>query len=406
MSDDKSVLLVNTGKRPPIAPLVKSEGDRLVVVTIPFFSSLYSADMDVRCVDDISDFKAVREVALDVMRARGISAVVTPSERSLQVGGYLRSYFGLPGVSYETVNRFTNKYAMKAFAASCGIPVAKYRMAPGLSDVRAAADDIGWPVVVKPVFGAGSIDVHRFSSPAEWDFFTASAESATLSGLRCPLIVEQHIEMEAEFHCDGIVQSGEILFASVSRYFEPLLPVIGELQGSFVVPEQNPDHRRVLELHREVVARFGLSSGVTHMEVFKADGRLLLGEVTCRVAGGGIAEMIRLQFGVDLWQEFVELSVGRRPLLDARVDHPGVFVNCHLPVRQGRVARISTAEELSGIPGVVDVQMAYRPGDVSSSWVDSSSGSGVVFLHVDDESDVMKSVAAVGEAFVLETEDA
>lgn len=402
---DKGVLLVNTGKKPPVARLEKSEGDRLVVVTIPYFAPLYSADTDVRCVDDVSDFKAVRELALDVMRARGISAVVTPSERSLQVGGYLRSYFGLPGASYETVNRFTNKYAMKRFASACGIPVARHRLAPGLADVRRAADEIGWPVVVKPVLGAGSINVHRFSTPAEWEAFAASQDSAALAGLRCPLIVEQYVEMEAEYHCDGVVHSGEVLFASVSRYFEPLLGVLGEVQGSYVVPGQNPDHRRVLELHREVVARFGLSSGTTHMEVFKADAGLLLGEVTCRVAGGGIADMIRLQFGVDLWDEFVGLSVGRGPSLADQAERPGVFVNCHLPVRQGRVTRISTAEEMFRVPGVVDVQMAYRPGDVSSSWVDSSSGSGVVFLRVAEEKDVMAGVTAVGDAFVLETEN-
>jgi hypothetical protein len=93
-----NVLLVNTAKVDALAPLWGRENLAITVVTEPWYRHLYPVDTDVRVVSDITDLKAVRDVALDVARARGLDRILSPSERSMQTAAYLRSRLGIAGL--------------------------------------------------------------------------------------------------------------------------------------------------------------------------------------------------------------------------------------------------------------------------------------------------------------------
>ena len=103
MSRRQRVVLVNSFKVEPITLLEADPAVDLIAITEPRFAARYGPDTDVRVVDDIRDLTAVREVVLDAARGSGVDRVVAASERSLQTGGYLRSFFGLDGIDYDTM---------------------------------------------------------------------------------------------------------------------------------------------------------------------------------------------------------------------------------------------------------------------------------------------------------------
>jgi biotin carboxylase len=156
-----------------------------------------------------------------------------------------------------------------------------------------------------------------------------------------PVIVERFVEIETEYHCDGIVLDGEVAFASVSAYIVPMLQQIGQMGGSITIEEGSPESLVIKDLHRRTVQALGLRSGVTHMELLGTASGFLIGEITCRPAGGGLPELVRLQHGVDLWQAFTDISLGREPRL-APESHDRRVVVVDLPIRAGRVTAIST----------------------------------------------------------------
>ncbi|MFI0982565.1 hypothetical protein ACH4SP_36850 [Streptomyces sp. NPDC021093] len=376
----------------------------LTVITEPGHTERYGPEVDVRLVDDVLDPASVCREALRAFAERRIDLVLSPFELGMSVAGQLRSYFGLPGIGYETANAFSHKYVMKQRMAAGGVPVAGFRFAAALRNVPEAAEELGWPVIVKPVLGGGSLDIRAFSGRAAFDEFCDSPAADSLKAREVPLIVEQFVEVLDEYHCDGIVHGGEVAFASLSRYF---VPVLGrkEVFGSHLVTDEAPDHDLMRALHARTVRALGLEAGVTHMEFFRTPDGILAGEIACRLGGMGVVDAVRLQTGVDLWRGFLDTSLGLEPTVERRGGRTDTVAHLRLPMTPGRIVRLSTAEELEAVPGVLKADMKRRIGDVVPARLGSATGSGLVYFAVSDPAEIDGTVRRIHDAYEFETED-
>jgi L-amino acid ligase C-terminal domain 2 len=376
----------------------------VTVITEPGHRQRYGSEVEVHLVDSIGDLDQIRRVTMRILGRRDLHRVLAPFELSVPVAGYLRTYFGLPGPGFEQASLFTNKYLMKRRAAAAGLPGPGIRFAAALDDVLPKAVELGWPVVIKPVTGGGSLDVVVLDSPAAFERFCASPDAESIRRLTVPLIVERHVLLDTEYHCDGIVHDGQVLFAAASKYLSPMLGCPPGLNGSHTLPADHPDRAEILDLHERTVRAFGLTSGVTHMEFLKTTGGLLAGEIACRPAGAGIPETIWLQYGVDLWQAFLKTSLGLAPTVGP-AERPGLLLNYLLPIKPGRIVRLSTAADLAAVPSVVRVDLYRQVGDVMRDRVGSSAAAGVVYLSVRDEAEVWLRVAELAERYLIEVEE-
>ena len=75
-----------------------------------------------------------------------------------------------------------------------------------------------------------------------------------------------------------------------------------------------------------------------------------------------------------------------------------------LPSRRGVIRAISTSEDFAHVPGIIEVEMKLRPGDVVSGLMDSASTSGLIFVQLDDERHLDQIVKAVADAFYIEVD--
>jgi hypothetical protein len=380
------------------------EVGRVSVITEPGHLQRYGPDVDVRLVDSIHDVEQVRRTTMRILSERELHRVLSPFELSVPVAGYLRSYFGLPGLSFETANLFTNKYLMKRRAVAAGLPVTAFRVAYSLADVRPKADELGWPVVIKPVLGGGTLDVVVLDSADALARFAVSPAAEPIRRLDIPLIVEKYVELEAEYNCNGIVHDGEVIFAAALKYPFPLLDCPTGLNASFTLPPEHPDRAEILDLHARTVHAFGLRAGVTHMEFLKTRDGLLAGEIACRPPGGGIPGGVALHYGVDIWRAFRETSLGLAPEIRP-TEREGLLMTYLLPIKRGRIVRLSTAADLSAVPSVVRVDMHKQVGDVMRDRVGASAAAGVVYLSVRDEAEVSSRMRELAERYVLEVEE-
>ncbi|WNI16407.1 ATP-grasp domain-containing protein [Actinacidiphila sp. ITFR-21] len=394
------VLVVSSYKPLPARLLASGLIGRVSVITEPEFADFYGPDARVTTVGGVDDLTAVRDAALPVFADGRVDAVLTPAEAGIAASGLLRSHYGVQGIGYETANACSNKYVMKRALAAAGVPVTAFRPVHRLADVPAAAAVLGWPVVVKPTFGGGTFNVVELRSPGAFAGFAAGPRSAGLRGLRTSLLVESLVEMEAEYHCDAVVYEGEALFAAVSRYHGPVLRSLGGLLGSYPLPDAHPDRAAALALLDDVLAAVGLRSGVAHVEMFRTASGLLVGEIACRPPGGGVVEGLALQYGVDLWQAFLETSLGLPPTLRPR--HAGhIVANTMLPARPGRITAITPAETLEALPGVLRATMTRRVGDIVDADLYSTSHTGVVLFAADDEREIPVRLRELAQLYEL-----
>src|SRR5262245_59951217 len=123
----------------------------------------------------------------------------------------LREALGVPGMTVEETIPFRDKERMKLALDAAGIRTPRHARAGTVSSVREAAKKIGFPLIIKPIAGAGSADTHRVDGDA--------ALEAILPALRHveEVSVEEFIDGE-EFTFDTICAGGEVLFWNISWY--------------------------------------------------------------------------------------------------------------------------------------------------------------------------------------------
>jgi biotin carboxylase len=398
------VLLVNSSKQEPIPLLEADPAIDLTVLTEPGYRGLYAPRTAVLLVADLNDFKAVREAVLHLMSARPLHHIVAPSERSVLVSGYLRSILGMPGVPFEVANRFSNKLVMKNALSAAGLPHLPYAPLRHLSALPGVAGRLGWPVIVKPSFGAGGVDTIVVDSAGAFERLLVSAGYEKYRNYPALLVAESYVDVLAEYHCDGLVVDNKVVFASASRYFDPLFGRDEELAGSYILPEASGAGMEILRLHEEVVAALGLGGGVTHLEVLDTgSGGLVVGEIACRLGGVGVVPAIDMQFGVDLWRAFIDVSLSRRIIVTPHRT-PGIVVQVMLPARPGVIRELSGAAELGCLPGVVGVDMKLAVGSRVPASLHSSYVTGLLYARVPDERAVAELHAAVLAAYVCESD--
>jgi biotin carboxylase len=395
-----NVLLINTVSTDPIESLETDPEIALTVLTHPEYAHHYRPETPVVLVDDVTDLRQVRDAAVGILRTTPIDRVVAPSERGLQPAGYLRSFLGLPGTGYDVANRFSNKYAMKRALAAAGLPVAPFAALGSVHDLPGRAAELGWPVVVKPVIGAAARDTHVLTGERDAAELLSGPHGSGLRDCPYPLILERFVDVEAEFHCDGVVTDGTVRYASISRYLMPPLMRRGHIAGSHTLAADNPERVPIAELHEATVAALGLRDGVTHLEVLRTRDGYLVGEISTRPGAINIGELIRLSDGVDLWQAFIDVSIGREPACNPQ-SSGDVVIACLLPAQPGRVEHVTPEAELAALPGVVDVQKLVEPGGIVSDEMNSSVNAGLVYLRAPDEAAVPVMIADLERAFTL-----
>ncbi|GAA2343390.1 hypothetical protein [Glycomyces rutgersensis] len=372
----------------------------LTVITEPGHLQAYGPGVDVRLVDNVQDLESLRAEVLTVLRNRRIDRVFMPFELGQAQAAFVREYFGIPGIGFTAANALTNKYVMKLRLQEAGLPQAAFAMAAGVDRIEHAGNEVGWPAVVKPAVGGGSLDIYKFDSAADARAFAASHDADAIRKLTCPLVVEALVDIKTEYHCDGIVDGGEVRFAKASEYLVPVLGH-GEQFGSRILPDDDEATAQILELHRRAVAATGLQDGVTHMEFFKTADGLLASEIACRPAGGGIPHAIALQTGVDIWTACLDMALGRAPKT-AETPGDGRIAHWYLTVPPGRIVKLTDEDQLRQIDGVVDVVTNFKVGDTVPTRQNSATAAMLVFAKADGRAEVDRLTKEIYGAYRVE----
>ena len=105
----------------------------------------------------------------DLARQVRIDQVECLWEPYMVLAARLREELGLPGLTVAQTLPFRDKEQMKLVVDAAGLRTPWHVDAQTVADVWAAAERIGYPLIVKPVDGAGSADTYRADSSAELD---------------------------------------------------------------------------------------------------------------------------------------------------------------------------------------------------------------------------------------------
>jgi len=272
---------------------------------------------------DVSGYVEAR--ALELARRHHVRAIVAAQERDLERAAQLRDILGLPGQRPESAAAFRDKVLMKKLVSAAGIPVAPHREIDCATDIIEFTRWHGFPLVLKPRNGGGSIDLRIIPGSEELD-------EVLVGGTLWPPQAQPNLIAEAFVpgpmcHVDGLVVDGRVAFSWASQYLYALASYRTDRGGRLDVTldHEDPLARRLRRFTEQALdALPGPDAFAFHAEVFHTpDDELVLCEVACRPGGASIRDIGRTLFGVDLAECAARAQAGlpldlRAPLAPAQ----------------------------------------------------------------------------------------
>ncbi|MFH0516158.1 acetyl-CoA carboxylase biotin carboxylase subunit family protein [Streptomyces sp. M41] len=348
--DRKKLLLVGSGGQPFREYALKAISERVDVVLVegreitwqtPYVKGFHRLDPD------------DTEKLLATARAEAPDGVLTYDEALVEPTAELGRVLGVPHTDPAAVRRCKDKSALRACLAEAGLGPVRFAVAHDLEAARAAAADIGYPLVLKPRALGGSIGVVRVDDERQLiDAFAVAADASASDGTTSRIagvLVEEYLD-GPEFSADCATWQGVTVPVVVAEKSVGFAPYFEEL-GHIVPAAPHPGLDEALSLVADAHKAAGLDNLVTHTE-FRLTGRgPRIIEINVRLGGGLIPLLGTLAQGTDLAGASADIAVGRQPRLSG--DGTGVATIAMLyPSQDMRVDRVRLARDTDQYPGL------------------------------------------------------
>ena len=294
-------------------------------------------------VGDLWDEGRVSDQVRRWVEGHSVDRVECLWEPGMLLAARLRQELGAPGLSVEETVPFRDKEAMKQKLDAAGLRTPRHARARTESECRAAAERIGYPLIIKPIAGAGSADTFPLREPADLD--------AALRRLKhVPEVsIEEFIDGE-EYTYDTVCAEGNVLFENVAWYRpNPLVMRLNEWISPQAIVMRDLERAEIAigrELGRKVLRALGFRSGFTHMEWFRTpNGEAVFGEIGARPPGGRLVHGMNYSCDVDLFSGWAEAVCYGRLSQDTTKKYYTVVVFKRAQ-GEGRIQRIEGLEHL------------------------------------------------------------
>lgn len=291
---------------------------------------------------------------------RRLDAVLAVDDQGLGVAAAASARLGLPHNPIDAVAATRDKAALRARLAAGAVAQPEYLVVPPGESVAAAAAQIGYPCVVKPVSRSGSQGVIRVDDDIQ---ASAAAERVrVIVGPGEPILVEGFVA-GAEVAVEALLVDGVLEVLAIFDKPDPLDGPFFE-ETIYVTPSRQPAPvlTSVTATLAAAATAVGLREGPVHAELrIGADGRAVVIEVAARSIGGLCARALRFGAGVSLEEVILRHAVGAG--LEGLGREPQASGVMMLPIRvAGIIERVSGQAEALAVDGVVGLEITIFAG--------------------------------------------
>ncbi len=291
----------------------------------------------------------------------------------------VREHLGIEGMDVATARNFRDKAQMKTVLRGAGVPCARHRLADSAAAALGFAEEVGFPLVVKPPAGAGAKSTFRLDDA---DDLHVWLEAAPPTPGRLALLEEFLSGEEGSY--DSVMVDGNVVWHSVSSYLPTPLEVLRNpwIQWIVMMPRDidGPEYAGIRATAPAALRALGLDTGLTHMEWFRRpDGTVAVSEVAVRPPGAQITSMLCYAHDLDLYSAWAQL------LVHGSFDPPERTWSVGTVYLRGQgtgvVRAVHGLDRLEELGPVVVEWRLPQPGQVSSG---SYEGDGYVIVRHPD----------------------
>ena len=294
----------------------------------------------------------------------------------------LREMLGLPGMTVQQTIPFRDKEVMKRVLDQAGIRTPHHYSATAASQVVEAAQTIGYPIIVKPIDGAGSASTYRVDSREDLDEILPR-----LRGVK-EVSVEEFVEGD-DMTYETICVDGQIQHYSIGTYIPRALVMrANEWVSPITLVYRDPDATALAagkRMGEDVIKALGFGTGYTHMEWYRTkDGEAVFDEIGARPPGAYLVDLINYASDIDSYRGWAEAVVHGRftQQVERRYNAAWIFKRAR---GQGVVQRYEGLEALLSEIGSQVVSIELTPiGSPRRDWRKTLVGDGLVIVRHPD----------------------
>ena len=322
-----------------------------------------------------------------------LDAVVAVDDPGTMLAAYASAELQLTGNTPESVTGTRDKSALRRALDAHDVlspPWQVYRF-----DDPSPAEELSYPVVVKPLGLNGSRGVMRANNPRSFDQVVSrlrrllSSKSAReeCGELADCYLVEGFIP-GVEVALEGLLRDGELHTLAVFDKPDPLDGPYFE-ETIYVTPSRLSDEQlsEVVETTRRSAEALGLRDGPLHAELRLNDQGAWPVDVAARTIGGLCARTLRFGAGMSL-EEIVLRHAINAPLETLNRESQAAGVMMMPIVGRGRIRAILGLDAAASVPLVEDIEMEARVGDMLIPLPEGADYPGFIFARGDDPAEV------------------
>lgn len=294
------------------------------------------------------DYSEVERRVLDVHVRKRIDAVLCLIDTRMPAAAKLADRLGVRHLNPASAALMRDKFDVRCRLAERGLAQPLFALATTNEGVKAAVEQLGLPVLIKPVDGYGSQnivvlryleDLDPLLSPLD-DLLPCNADYGLNVRSNDRLLVERFMS-GAIIGCDTLTTDGrhQLLGINEKIFFDP--PSFA-IRGGCFTPNR-PEFEAIERYLFSVLDAVGLDWGAAHTELMlTADGPRLI-EVNPRLVGAKIPRLIGYALNRSLHADLIALHAGeglRIPTESATsvavtrwivADQPGILDHVEMP---------------------------------------------------------------------------
>ncbi len=309
---------------------------------------------------DLKNREGLLALARAVKESAGLDGVFTAGTDFSCSVAWVAENLGLPGISYETAMRATDKHLMRETFAKSGVPSPLFTTWEGGGDpLSRLPEGLGFPLVVKPVDNMGARGVRRVDRAED---LVEACRAALRLSRSSRVIIEEFIE-GPEFSLDAVVYRGEISICGVADRHICFPPWFVEMGHTIPTDVDGPALRAIESVFRAGIRAIGIDNGAAKGDIKLTPTGPMVGEIAARLSGGYMSGWtFPLSSGVEVTAAALNISVGLPPGDLA----PRLRLTCAeraLISIPGIVDHVIGVEEARALPGVQEIFLRVSPGD-------------------------------------------
>jgi formate-dependent phosphoribosylglycinamide formyltransferase (GAR transformylase) len=311
-------------------------------------------------VGSVCDEDAVLRALRFVQSHRHVDRIEAVVEAHIMPIARVRQAAEIPGTSVRTAFLCRDKPAMKEVLRDGGVPCAQSIGAASAAEVYAFAEQVGYPLILKPRDGAGASGATRVDSAGELD---AALAALGAQGGRS-IAVEEFVEGHEGFY-DTLTVNGGVAHDFITHYYPNVLEAMRTrwISPQFITTNQvetAPSYQELRTLGAKVIQLLGIETSATHMEWFFGPKGLKFSEIGCRPPGVRAWDLYNVGNDMDLYREWaLAVCAGRTSQTASRRYAAGIIAV--RPEHDGHIAGYEGLEAIGNRFGANLIDLHLPP---------------------------------------------